>query len=130
MDGNVVHLTDQSVVKYVVSDETEEVEESDILTADQWKSTEKMIKTGDPKIVDIDVTEKSKEVQQNIHKTLRVKYEDVSRHSGPVDGKTIMKSDGRRMSSVYTQFVLYKENLSTVKAVELISRLLKYLFSI
>jgi tRNA pseudouridine13 synthase len=139
MDGNIIHLTDRTDVKYVETNEKEEVEESDILTADQWKSIEKMVKTGDPKIVEIDVTEKSKEVRQKIHKTLRAKYEDdnITSNSGPVDGKTIMKifkmegrqerrqNDQRRMRSVYTQFVLYKENLSTMEAVNTIARVLK-----
>jgi hypothetical protein len=147
MDGNIIHLTDQSVLKYVESNETEEDEEKDTLTADQWKSIDQMFKTGDPKIVEIDVTEKSKEVRQNIQKTLRVKYEDVglSSYFGPVDGKTIMKifkvedkeerrrNDQRRISSsisqikaqVYTQFVLYKENTSTMEALKQIARMLK-----
>jgi tRNA pseudouridine13 synthase len=139
MGGTVVHLTNQSVVKYVESNETVEGEEVEVLTADQWKSVERMIKTGDPKVVEIDVTEKSKELRQAIHKCLRVNYEDdnITSNSEPVDGKTIMKifkmegeeekrrNDQRRMSSVYTQFVLYKENLSTMEAINTIARVLK-----
>ena len=115
------------------------MEESDVLTADQWKIIETMAKTGDPKIVEIDVTEKSKEERQNIHKIVRTKYEDenITSNSGPVDGKTIMKifkmegkqerrrNEQRRMGSIYTQFVLYKENLSTMEAVGTIARVLK-----
>ena len=143
MAGAIIHLSDQNAVKYVETNETEKG--VSMLTADQWKSTEKMIKTGDPKIVEIDVTEKSKEQRKNIQKTLRVKYEDVSSESGPVDGKTIMKifkledkeerrrNDQRRISSsishipaqVYTQFVLYKENTSTMEAIRQIARMLK-----
>jgi tRNA pseudouridine13 synthase len=136
MDGNIIHLTDQSVVKYVESNETEE-DDMDILTAEQWKSVERMIKTGDPKVVEIDVTEKSKEVQQKIHKILRAKYQEIISNSGPVDDKTIMKifkmegeeqrrrNDQRRLSSVYTRFVLYKENTSTMEALKQIARILK-----
>jgi tRNA pseudouridine13 synthase len=136
MDGNIIHLTDQSVLKYVESNETEE-DDMDILTAEQWKSVERMIKTGDPKVVEIDVTEKSKEVQQKIHKILRAKYQEIISNSGPVDDKTIMKifkmegeeqrrrNDQRRLSSVYTRFVLYKENTSTMEALKQIARILK-----
>lgn len=139
MDGNIIHLTDQTIVKYVESNDTETVEESDVLTADQWNSIEAMVKTGDPKTVEIDVTEKSKEERQNIHKIVRTKYEEenITSNSGPVDGRTIMKifkmegkqerrrNEKRRMGSIYTQFVLYKENLSTMEAVNTIARVLK-----
>ena len=139
MDGNVIHLTDQTPIKYVETNETEAVDASDILTADQWKSIEAMVKTGDPNTVEIDVTEKSKLERQNIHKALRTKYENenITSNSRPVDNKTIMKifkmegrqekrrNDQRRMCSVYTQFVLYKENLSTMEAVNTIARVLK-----
>lgn len=139
MDGSIIHLTDQTIVKYVESNDTETVEESDVLTVDQWKSIEAMVKTGDPKTVEIDVTEKSKEERQNIHKIVRTKYEEenITSNSGPVDGRTIMKifkmegkqerrrNEKRRMGCIYTQFVLYKENLSTMEAVNTIARALK-----
>jgi hypothetical protein len=142
MAGAIIHLSDQNVVKYVETNETEKG--VSLLTADQWKSIDQMFKTGDPKIVAIDVTKKSKEQREDIQKTLRVKYEDVSSESGPVDGKTIMKifkledkeerrrNDQRRISSrshivaqVYTQFVLYKENTSTMEGIRQIARMLK-----
>nr|CAH0108075.1 unnamed protein product [Daphnia galeata] len=134
MDGTIVHLTDRNDVKYVERHETEEV---NIFTAEQWEKIEVMIKTGDPKMVEFDITDKSKEVRQNIHKTLRAKYEDVKSNSVHVDGKTIMKifkmegeeqtrrNDQRRLSKVYTQFVLYKENTSTMEAINTIARVLK-----
>lgn len=140
MDGSVIHLTDQSNVNYVTPPPTIAAEEQhSVLTADEWKNIEDMVKNGDPKQVEIDVTDKSKEERQNIHKIVRAKYEDdnVTSNSGPVDGKTIMKifkmegrkerrrNDNRRMGSIYTQFVLYKENLSTMEAVNTIARILR-----
>ncbi|KAI9561011.1 hypothetical protein GHT06_011967 [Daphnia sinensis] len=140
MNGTVIHLTDQSIVEYVAPPPSVELaEQQSVLTTEQWKNIEDMLKNGDPKQVEIDVTEKSKEERQNIHKIVRARYKDenVASNSAPVDGKTIMKifkiegrkerrrNDQLRMRSIYTQFVLYKENLSTMEAVGTIARILK-----
>lgn len=140
MNGTVIHLTDQSIVDYVSPPPSVDLaEQHNLLTAEQWKNIEDMVNNGDPKQVEIDVTEKSKEERQNIHKILRTKYEDedVTSNSAPVDGKTIMKifkmegrkerrrNKQRRMGSIYTQFVLYKENQTTMEAVNTIARILR-----
>lgn len=129
MDGNIVELTntsepmDQIEAKKVVSEE-----ELAVLTKDQWMSIEEMVKSDEPKTVEIDVTEKSKDERQNIHKVLRLQYEKVVSNSVPVDGKTIMKifksttTNKDRRSTAYTQFVLYKENLSTMEAISALAR--------
>ncbi|XP_057372375.1 pseudouridylate synthase 7 homolog [Daphnia carinata] len=140
MNGTVIHLTDQSIVEYVAPPPTVALaEQQNVLTPEQWKNIEDMVKNGDPKQVEIDVTEKSKEERQNIHKIVRTKYEDenVTSNSAPVDGRTVMKifkmegrqerrqNDKRRMGCMYTQFVLYKENQSTMEAVNTVARIIK-----
>lgn len=137
MDGTVVHLTDQSVPAYeepkVLLTEEQKLA---VLTAEQWSSLEEMIKSEEPKTVEIDVTEKSKADRQSIHKAVRSQFDNITSNSEQVDNRTVMKifkldktkkQNGRngrcvRITNPYTQFVLYKENLSTMEAISAVAR--------
>ncbi len=137
MDGTVVHLTDQSVPTYEEPKVplTEE-QKLAVLTAEQWSSLEEMIMSKEMKTVEIDVTEKSKAERQSIHKAVRSQFDDITSNSVQVDNRTVMKifkfdktikQNGRnghnvRITNPYTQFVLYKENLSTMEAVSAVAR--------
>ena len=136
MDGTVVHLTDQSIPEYLETTTTTEEQKAELLTlltTDQWNSLEDMMKSEDPKTVEIDVTDKNKEERQDIHKALRIKFEGITSNSENVANKTVMKifklgqSNRRerkpvRTTNRYTQFVMYKENISTMDAINTIAR--------
>lgn len=127
MEGQTVVLTDQTLPEPPV--ETAPKEE-DCLTAEEWKSVEDMMASDEKKVIEIDVTAKSKEERVNIHKALRSKFKDqIASNSAPVGDKTIMKifkhasnKKGRWTGPPYLEFVLYKENLSTLEAISIISR--------
>lgn len=131
MEEKIVHLTNQAIpVAEQSVQEPPSEEELSILTDDQWKSIEEMMQSEESKTVEIDVTEKSKDERQSIHKMLRRKFEGIISNSSPIDGKTVMKvskstgsrHERRRLGPAYTRFVLYKENLSTMEAISLIAR--------
>ena len=82
----------------------------------------------------IDVSGKSKEERLSIHRVLRAKYEGIVSNTKMEDGKSIMevsnignkKRETRWNGPAYTQFVLYKENTSTVDAINDLARKLKW----
>ena len=131
LQGDVVHLTDQSVPDIKAAESSPEVD-ARLLSEENWKEIEEMM-TVDGKSVEIDVTDKSKEERISIHKALRAKYDGIISNTRAVDGKSIMeivnpsdkKKDTRWIGPAYTQFVLYKENMTTVEAIGELSRQLR-----
>lgn len=94
-----------------------------------------MVKTGKPEIVKIDVTGKGTAEKKKIRRILKMKYDDIDNNSATIDGKTIMTVFKKRKKNRqgqqqgnnynYTQFVLYKENQTTVEALNTIAQKLK-----
>ena len=133
MEGNIVVLTNQTLPEVPKDDPVEGLENA--LTAEEWSSVEDMMNSQEKKTVEIDVTEKTKEDRLKMHKALRAKYQSlVTSNSGPSGDKTIMKvfkhekgGGGYRTNQTtqeppFLEFVMYKENLSTMEAISSIAR--------
>lgn len=134
MDGRTVWLTDQSVPALPEELECPSIAEqsSSLLTQEDWNNIEDMMTSEEKKTVELDVTDKTKEERIAIHQALRAKYKAmIASNSVPEDGKTIMKifkhvADKRQNirwnGPPFLEFVLYKENLSTMEAIAVIAR--------
>lgn len=134
MDGIVVHLTNQDIPDGETPGKDEEIteEELGVLTFEQWNEIDEMMHSEEKKEVTVDITKKTKPERQAIHKVLRRKYAGITSNSGPVDGKTIMKifkhdgkTDQRISRHRFTQFVMYKENVNTMEALQILGRRLQ-----
>ena len=165
MLGNVVHLTDQTLPVKLVEDDSLTEEQIKSLSKEEWDSIENLVQdtAAEGTVVEFDVTSKSKEERNIIHKAIRKKFKGITSDSAPtLDGKTVMKV--RKVSILwfkstiflltfsliylfnqynsanekrkdtrntwtgppYLQFVLYKENTSTMDAISNIARRTKY----
>lgn len=129
MDGNIVHLTNQDIPQDDIQTAEVTEEEMSVLTFEQWNEIDEMVNSEEKKEVSIDITKKTKPERLAIHKVLRRKYTGITSNSGPIDGKTIMKifksegnQDLRRQRPKYTQFVMYKENVNTMDALQIMAR--------
>lgn len=140
VQGNVIHLTDQSLPVEPSSLMDEETFLA-VLTAEEWSGIDSVMKSEESEkaTFELDVTPKTKAERNAIHKALKFKYgKCLASNSEPQDGKTIMKifkhttSHGswRRppMPAPYLQFVMYKENLSSMEAIQSIARRTQYGF--
>lgn len=133
-DGNVVHLTGQDIPLVV---EKSRPDVSSALSDEQLKAIEEVFQSEEPKTFEIDVTNIDKEERNKIHLAVRSKYENILSNSEHVDGRTILKifkaapgkmlrrERSKREGAPYTQFVMYKENMSTMEAVSSIARRLR-----
>ena len=133
LEGNVVHLTDQSIPpEEKIQQEVLDLGNS-LLTTENWEAIDEVMKT-EGETTKIDVSGKSKEERLSIHRVLRAKYEGIVSNTKMEDGKSIMevsnignkKRETRWNGPAYTQFVLYKENTSTVDAINDLARKLKW----
>lgn len=138
LEGNVVQLSSLLVPKIEVS---AEMEDTSVLTDQEWEEVESVVK-GDKESYSIDVTDRSKEDRNAIHKALRQKHDTkLVSNTDEADGRKMMvikKPVGRQggvekqrlarslRPAPYTRFVLYKENKTTVEAIGRIAHLLRY----
>jgi hypothetical protein len=132
LEGNVVHLTDQSIPPEEKTQQEVLDLGNSLLTPENWEAIDEVMKT-EGKTTKIDVSGKSKEERLAIHQVLRAKYEGIVSNTKSEDGKSIMevsnignkKRENRWNGPAYTQFVLYKENASTVDTINDLARKLK-----
>ncbi|XP_057379567.1 pseudouridylate synthase 7 homolog [Daphnia carinata] len=134
MDGKEIHLTDRTLPDVMVFPKKKTrvypslYEQYQLLTADQWNEIDGMIKNELPLTIKIDVSGKSKDKRQNLARVLSVKYEglcfktscNVLQISKQENVKPRIREPSH--SALYTQFVLYKENLSTATALARLQR--------
>ncbi|XP_057372369.2 pseudouridylate synthase 7 homolog, partial [Daphnia carinata] len=137
LDRSIVHLTTKHSPgsSFVVKRYPTEEEQLAVFEAEKWNTIEDMVESGKPEVVEIDVTGKSKAEKKKMQKILKMKYDDVVNTTVSVDGKNILKifkkrknnRQGRqqRKVSTYTQFVMYKENHTTMEALNTIAQKLK-----
>lgn len=133
-DGEEVHLTNLDPPEFKEEDIAVILPEelAVLLTEEQWKSVDAMMKSADKTTVDIDVTDLDKEKRQRIHLALRQKFQNISSNTKQqVNGKHIMsifqhngkeRRDYNKMKVPILEFVLYKENMSTNDAISSIAR--------
>ena len=94
MLGNVVHLTDQTLPVKLVEDYSLTEEQINSLSKEEWDSIENLVQDTavEGTVVEFDVTSKSKEERNVIHKAIRKKFKGITSDSAPtLDGKTVMK---------------------------------------
>ncbi|XP_032794685.2 pseudouridylate synthase 7 homolog isoform X1 [Daphnia magna] len=128
LDGKEIHLTDRTLPDIMVfpkkniKEFPSPYEQNQLLTADQWNEIDGMIKNELPLTIKIDVCGKRKDERQSLARVLSVKYEGLS-FKTVCNVLQISKRENVRPrirepppSTLYTQFVLYKENLSTATA--------------
>lgn len=135
MDGMEIHLTDLKMpvdVEFVhmarLAIEEFPITEQQlaVLTAEEWKSIEDIITSKESQTVQINVREKTKQERKEIGRIISIKYKGLNFKTSnnvmivsvsPKCERECVRIRDPPHELLCVQFVLYKENLSTMEAI-------------